>query len=318
MQQFDGKQRSPVQPIQRENPAITQELSYLGLLQQVIELIQRPISTHSRLAAIMVLDGVADRRAASIIERLSLADATDSLESRIAKLAANGECFGEDRKIQSKRGENLIWSAVPSVESIMQRHDFVPKIPASAQDGMIVPENAEIQEQIRALSGRSQFRLLTPEQAWRLSEMIGSYHFEPSNWPAYLNSEEGGQLNFRLAKASALALGGVLERDVQRQILRHLDFGLSEGSNWISDIQRESSVGYPRNVTRPSVAWACARALNQTLLDEMSYSQLLIDMLNADFACNRSTPLQLEVPASVLAATFILNGQLRRNWQNWT
>jgi hypothetical protein len=157
MQHFDGKQRSPVQPIQRENPAITQELSYLGLLQQVIELIQRPISPHSRLAAIMVLDGVADQRAATIIERLSLADATDSLESRIAKLAVNGECFGEDREIQSKRGENLIWSAVPSAESIMQMHDVIPKSASSTQNLMIVPENTEVQEHIKFLNGRPLF-----------------------------------------------------------------------------------------------------------------------------------------------------------------
>lgn len=317
MQSFDGRQRGPVQPIQREHPAVIQELSYLGLLQQVIELIQRPITAHSRLAALMVLDGVEDRRAGDILERLSLVDSAGSLESRIAKLAINGECFGESREIQSKRGENLAWSAVPSAESIMQMHDVLPKSALIPQGATITPENAEVQEQLSLLNERPRFASPTPEQARRISAMIGSYHFEPSNHPAHPNHVDGTLLNFRLAKLSALNLGGVLERDVQRRLLQHLDFGAPEGANWIGDIHREPTVDFPQNIARPSVAWACAQALNQTLLDEMSYSQLLIDMLNANFSSDRSAPLQLQVSDNVLAATFVLNGQLRRNWRNW-
>jgi hypothetical protein len=299
------------------------EIKRHTLLEQLGHIIDKPATQHAKLAAIMALDGVKDPAAVSILNRISIRHLTRSLECQLAERAMEGKCLSFDSLVRPNVGQvGVSWSAVPNVKAVQECLDWNPgwfTDKYDRRDSNWTKKGLENKNWLACLSKQIG---LTPDEELRAAQLLSSRegftisHALQVHKPG--NPEGGGcSTNFILAKSAALALGGLLLKETQKELLKYVDFSPSQRHNRPIKSIEEYHEWSKIPETRPSVAWACCHALHNTLMDEMLYSSFLGNLAEANFEVKaRGKPLI--VPKEIVAAAFVLNGQLKEAWRNWT
>lgn len=301
---------------------LTKELKHYTLLEELEHIIQAPTTKHAPLAAIMALDGVKDPAAVRTLNHVCNTHLSKSLKCQFAELALEGKCLTSGSSLRPHgRQMGVSWSAVPSVEALRERLDWNPGCFGTKESSIVPNQTVQGVANQAWLNSLPKQILLSPAEQRRITQLLKSlegitiYHPLVVHEPGHPVGG-GYSTNFSLAKSAALALGGPLLEETQAELLRYVDFSPCKRHNLPRRSIEEHAEWSKIPEARPSVAWACCHALHKTRMDEMLYSRFLGDLWRAEFQALPDYN-SLVVPDEIVAAAFVLNGQLKEAWRPW-